>query len=72
MKSSLLFMGIVLVCSCQSTPEPEQTPSPSNDTTVNATSTPASGSNNALTAAEQAEGWQLLFDGQTKEWMAYL
>lgn len=70
MKSSLLIMGIVLACSCQSTPEPEQTPSPSNDTTVAATTTPAS--DNSLTAAEQSDGWQLLFDGKTKNgWHIY-
>lgn len=69
MRSSLLIMGIVLACSCQSTPEPEETPSPSNDTTVNAT---ASASNNSLTAAENSEGWQLLFDGTTKNgWHVY-
>src|SRR5688500_15156209 len=70
MKSSLLIMGIVLACSCQSTPEPEETPSPSNDTTVNATT--ANASDNSLTAAEQSEGWQLLFDGTTKNrWHIY-
>jgi 3-keto-disaccharide hydrolase len=72
MKSSLLFMAIVLACGCQSTPEPEQTPSSSNDTTVNATATPASDNNNALTDAQKSEGWQLLFDGQTKNgWHVY-
>src|SRR5688572_31736753 len=70
MKSSLLIMGIVLACSCQSTPEPEQEPSPSNDTTVNATTAPVS--DNSLTAAEQSEGWKLLFDGTTKNgWHIY-
>lgn len=68
MKSIIVLLtGIVLICSCQSTPEPEHTPSPSNDTTVIATTT-----RNALTAAEQSEGWQLLFDGQTKNgWHIY-
>jgi hypothetical protein len=70
MKSSLLIMGIVLACSCQSTPEPEQSPSPSNDTTVNATT--AAASDNSLTIAEQSEGWQMLFDGTTKNgWHIY-
>jgi hypothetical protein len=70
MRSSLLFIGIVLVFGCQSTPEPEQAPSPTNDTTVKATSVP--GSDNSLTSAEQSEGWQLLFDGKTKSgWHIY-
>lgn len=69
MRLSFLIMGIVLVCSCQSTPEPEQDPSPSNDTTVNATGT---ASDNSLTSAEQTEGWQLLFDGNSKNgWHIY-
>jgi hypothetical protein len=69
MRSSLFLMGIVFAFSCQSTPEPEQTPSPSNDTTVAATAnTTASG----ITTAEQSEGWQLLFDGQSKKgWHIY-
>jgi hypothetical protein len=70
MKSSTLILGIFLACACQSTPEPEQTPSPSNDTTVKATTAPAS--DNELTATEQSEGWQLLFDGKTKNgWHIY-
>lgn len=70
MRATSLLIGIVLVFSCQSTPEPEQTPSPSNDTTVNATNTAAL--NNSLTSAEQSEGWQLLFDGKTKNgWHIY-
>jgi len=70
MRSSFLIMGIVLACGCQSTPEPEESPSPSNDTTVNETT--ASASDNSLTAAEQSEGWQLLFDGTTKNgWHVY-
>lgn len=70
MKSSLFIIGIVLVCSCQSAPEPEQTPSTSNDTTVNATTVPAS--DNSLTPAEQSDGWLLLFDGKTKNgWHVY-
>jgi len=70
MKSIILYTGIVLLCSCQSTPEPEQIPSSSNDTTVNATTTPAS--DNTLTAVEQSEGWQMLFDGKTKNgWHIY-
>ena len=48
MKSTLIIIGIVLACSCQSTPEPEQEPSPTNDTTVNATTAPAA--DNSLTA----------------------
>lgn len=70
MRATLLFMGLVLVFSCQSTPEPEHTPSPSNDTTVDATKTTVS--NNSLTPTEQSDGWQLLFDGKTKTgWHIY-
>jgi len=70
MKSLIFFLGIALLCGCQETPEPEQTPSSSNDTTVNATTAPAS--NNTLTAAEQSAGWKLLFDGSTKNgWHVY-
>lgn len=67
MKSFLIIFGVFLACGCQSTPEPEQTPSPTNDTTLNATTT-----SNALNASEQSEGWQPLFDGQTKKgWHIY-
>lgn len=64
---SLLFMAIVLACSCQSTPEPEQTPSSSNDTTVNATK-----SDSSSNSADQSDGWQIIFDGKTKNgWHVY-
>lgn len=70
MKSLSLVIGIALICSCQSTPEPEETPSSSNDTTVNAT--PAPPADNSLSSAEQSEGWQLLFDGNSKNgWHIY-
>lgn len=70
MKSTSWLAAIALICSCQSTPEPEETPSPTNDTTVTATTAPAAA--NTLTSAEQSEGWQLLFDGTSKNgWHVY-
>ena len=67
MKLSFFLLGFASLLGCQSTPEPEDTPSPSNDTTVAATSNVTS--DNSLNATEQSEGWQLLFDGNTKNGM---
>ena len=70
MKLAALLMILAFGIGCQSTPEPEESPSSTNDTTV--TSTDGAPKDNSLTAAEQSEGWQSLFDGSSKNgWHVY-
>lgn len=63
MKLTTLAFAVITFVGCQSAPDPETNSEPSKDSTVTTTSTPA---DNTLTAAEQSEGWKLLFDGTSK------
>jgi hypothetical protein len=68
----LLLAAVTFFVACGSTPQSSGSASENDTTTSSGTSTNASG-DNSLTDAEKAEGWTLLFDGQTKTgWHSYL
>lgn len=62
------YLSIVIICfilaGCQSAQESVDGSSPNNDTTMNSVTSTIE--NNAISATEQSEGWELLFDGKTK------
>jgi len=68
MRLPILAAALVFMASCGSSPESDNTSDNTNDTSMNASSDTI----NALTDAEKADGWRLLFDGQSKTgWHSY-
>lgn len=66
----LIPVALCLLTACGS-PEPSDKTEIQTDTVMSANTTPEA-ANNTLTAAEQAEGWQLLFNGSSNAgWHAY-
>ncbi len=69
MKKYFPLLALIFLLACDAVPADQET---TEDTTTTETTTPEPTGPNTLTAAEQAEGWQLLFDGQSpSQWRGY-
>lgn len=67
----LLPVFVAFMVACGETPQSATDSGTQNDTTMN--NSASSGALNTLSDAEKSEGWQLLFDGQSKSgWHSYL